>query len=60
MVSNIATIELEGKEVNVGLNPKTFSTGSKGYWGNVRLETEPGKRYIIQVQAVLIGSKPQS
>ena len=57
---NFAKIEIEGKEVNVGLNSKTFSTGSKGYWGNVRLETEPGKKYIIQVQAVLIGSKPQN
>ncbi len=37
-------------------NPKTFSTGSKGFYGQTRLEVG-GKRYIVTLQAVEIGSK---
>ncbi len=37
-------------------NPKTFKTGSNGYFGSVKAEID-GKRYQIQVQAVEIGSK---
>lgn len=37
-------------------NPKEFKTGSKGYFGNGKLEIN-GKRYQVQVQLVEIGSK---
>jgi hypothetical protein len=36
--------------------PKEFSTGSRGYYGNSRVEIE-GKRYTMQIQIVEIGSK---
>lgn len=36
--------------------PKEFKTGSKGFYGNTRTEID-GKRYIIQLQLVEIGSK---
>jgi len=38
------------------LKPKTFSTGSTGYFANAKLEVG-GKRYQVQVQMVEIGSK---
>ena len=38
--------------------PKEFKTGSKGFFGNSKLEIE-GKRYQVQVQVVEIGSKPK-
>lgn len=37
-------------------NPKNFSTGSRGFYGQTRLEIE-GKRYLVTLQAVEIGSK---
>ncbi len=36
--------------------PKDFKTGSKGFYGNTKIEIE-GKRYQAQVQLVEIGSK---
>jgi hypothetical protein len=42
--------------VKTQLQPKTFSTGSKGFYGQDKIEVG-GKRYQAQVQAVLVGSK---
>jgi hypothetical protein len=36
--------------------PKTFKTGSRGYYANGKLELD-GKRYQLQIQLVEIGSK---
>ena len=38
---------------------KVFKTGSRGYYGNSKIEID-GKRYQVQVQIVEIGSKPQA
>lgn len=47
-----------GKVVGMMIvNPKTFSTGSTGFFGSTKLEIE-GERYQVQFQAVKIGSKP--
>jgi len=40
------------------LAEKTFSTGSKGYFGQGKLQTPAADRLQVQVQAVIIGSKP--
>jgi len=39
--------------------PKEFKTGSKGFYGNSKVEID-GKRYQIQIQIVEIGSKNRS
>jgi hypothetical protein len=36
--------------------PKEFKTGSKGFYGNTKIEID-GKRYQTQIQIVEIGSK---
>jgi hypothetical protein len=36
--------------------PKEFKTGSKGFYGNTKIEID-GKRYQAQIQVVEIGSK---
>jgi len=41
------------------LKPKTFSTGSRGFNGSFKVENS-GKRYQVNVNAVEIGSKPQT
>lgn len=46
-----------GKVVGmITLPQKQFKTGSRGFYGNTKLEID-GKRYQVQVQMVEIGSK---
>jgi len=54
---NTATIIIEGKTLELALKEKDFSTGSKGFWAGDKLTLSDGRRYQVQVQAVLIGSK---
>jgi hypothetical protein len=53
-------VEIKSPEnTSIGIltaTPKDFKTGSKGYFGNGKLEIE-GKRYQVQIQLVEIGSK---
>jgi len=55
----LATIDLEGKKFHVGVNPKKFSTGSTGYFGRTTIEVSPEEKYSVQIQLVLVGSKPK-
>jgi len=55
---NTATIIIDGKKLELILKEKKFSTGSKGFWAGEKLAMNDGRRYQVQVQAVLIGSKP--
>jgi hypothetical protein len=41
----------------IDVEPKTFRTGSAGYYGQKKLVID-GRRYQVQVQLVEIGSKP--
>jgi len=54
---NLAEVQIEGQKRAILLNEKQFKTGSKGYWGSDKLTLPDGRRFQIQVQAVLIGSK---
>ncbi len=50
----------EGQKLGALLaNPKSFSTGSRGFYGQTRLEIG-GKRYVATLQVVEIGSKPEA
>ena len=52
---------IDGQEAGMLLvSPKTFSTGSVGYFGTgkVSLGDDAEKGYQVQVQMVKIGSKP--
>jgi hypothetical protein len=39
--------------------PKEFKTGSRGFFGNGKVELD-GKRYQVQIQMVEIGSKKEA
>jgi hypothetical protein len=41
------------------LPPKEFKTGSRGFYGNGKVELD-GKRYQVQIQLVEIGSKKEA
>jgi hypothetical protein len=52
-----AKICLDGKELaEVDLQPKEFSTGSRGYHKSSKIEIE-GQRYQLNFMLVKIGSK---
>ena len=51
-----ATFETFG---DVLATEKTFSTGSRGYYGSGKIEIA-GKRYQVSLNIVEIGSKPQA
>jgi hypothetical protein len=55
---NMATVQLEGEKMNFLLSKKTFSTGSRGFFGNGKMMAG-GKNYQVQIQCVEIGSKPK-
>jgi hypothetical protein len=47
----------QGREFGtIVANAKQFKTGSRGFYGNSKLEID-GKRYQVQIQMVEIGSK---
>ena len=55
-----AKICLDGKELaEVDLQPKEFSTGSKGYHKSSKIEIE-GQRYQLNFMLVKIGSKTRA
>ena len=54
-----AQLEIDGVVNTVLMKAHTFSSGSVGYRGQTKVETHQGK-YQVQVQAVLIGSKPKA
>jgi len=55
---NMATIQLCGSKQSFIINKKDFKTGSKGFYGNGKMEAG-GKRYQVSIQCVEIGSKPK-
>ena len=59
MSSIIATLKFEEENpVMFILNPKSFSTGSRGFHGKGKAEFN-GKRYQVNLLVVEIGSKPK-
>ena len=43
----------------LSVTPKEFKTGSRGFFGNGKVELD-GKRYQVQIQLVEIGSKKEA
>lgn len=53
----IAELKSDDKMIGVlTVSPKDFKTGSRGFYGQSKIEID-GKRYQVQVQLVEIGSK---
>lgn len=59
MIVDVLIKDEDGKTLGKLLaSEKTFSSGSKGFFGQGKLEID-GKRYQAQIQLVEIGSKEQ-
>lgn len=52
------TLKLDGAEVTMPLDPRTFSSGSVGFYQQGKVQGSDGRRYQVGVTATLIGSKP--
>jgi hypothetical protein len=60
MSIRVAQIEVDGVLAGtIELKERTFSTGSRGYYGNGKIVID-GKRYQVGANIVEIGSKPKS
>jgi hypothetical protein len=53
------TIEVAGGTVVLLAEPRTFKTGSRGFYGQGKVQGTDGRRFQISVNVVEIGSKPQ-
>ena len=49
---------LDGGEVLFPMDARAFSSGSIGYWAGGKLQGEDGRKYQVNMTAVLIGSRP--
>jgi hypothetical protein len=56
---SFAKVAIKGIPQNIMLNPKIFSTGSTGFCGSGKLQVADGEKYTININIVLIGSKPK-
>jgi hypothetical protein len=56
---NRVVVDLDGTTAQFLLNPKTFSTGSRGYHAQGKIEVPNGKRYQVNLLFTEIGSKPK-
>lgn len=53
----VTEMKVDGKLIGeLTASPKEFKTGSRGFYGQGKIEIE-GKRYQVQIQLVEIGSK---
>jgi hypothetical protein len=57
----VAELKTDGGQLVTILTvpPKEFKTGSRGFFGNGKVELD-GKRYQVQIQMVEIGSKKEA
>jgi len=48
-------VTADGKGItSMALAPKTFASGKNGFWGQARVDTSTGERYMVQAQLVRI------
>ena len=51
------TIEVGGRSDTIVANPKQFKTGSRGFYGQGKVEANDGRRFQVTINIVEIGSK---
>jgi hypothetical protein len=51
------TIEVAGGAETIVAEPKQFKTGSRGFYGQGKVQASDGRRYQVSVNIVEIGSK---
>jgi hypothetical protein len=51
-------LDVDGGKQGVELGRRVFSSGSQGFTGAIKVQGADGRRYQVNVNVVLIGSKP--
>jgi len=51
------TIEVAGSSETIVAEPKEFRTGSRGFYGQGKIQGTDGRRFQVNVSIVEIGSK---
>ena len=54
------TVEAAGGTATLLAEPRTFKTGSRGFYGQGKVQGTDGRRFQVSVNVVEIGSKPSS
>lgn len=54
------TIEVAGGTATLLAEPRTFKTGSRGFYGQGKVQGTDGRRFQVSVNIVEIGSKPRA
>lgn len=53
------TIEVAGGSAVLLAEPRTFKTGSRGFYGQGKVQGTDGRRFQVSINIMEIGSKPQ-
>lgn len=56
----VITLEIDGGTVRQSMARRTFNSGSIGYSTQAKVSGSDGRRFQVNVNAVLIGSKPET
>jgi hypothetical protein len=51
------TVEVAGGTATIAADPKQFKTGSRGFYGQGKVQGADGRRFQVTVNIVEIGSK---
>jgi len=51
-------LDIDGGTLGLTMSPRTFSTGSLGFSAQGKVIGDDGRKYQVNVNAVLVGSKP--
>lgn len=54
------TIEVGGRVATITAEAKQFKTGSRGFYGQGKIEDSDGRRFQVTVNIVEIGSKSKN
>jgi len=54
------TLEVAGGTATLVAESRTFKTGSRGFYGQGKIQGTDGRRFQVSVNIVEIGSKPQA
>ncbi len=54
------TVEVPGGTGTFLAEPRTFKTGSRGFYGQGKIQGADGRRFQVSINIVEIGSKPQA
>lgn len=53
-------LKIDGAELTLPMEARTFKSGSRGFYGQTKVQGAESRRYQVGITATLIGSKPKA